>query len=159
MPPMNLITRDTDYAVRALCYMAQRPKQVVSVTELCAELDMPRQYLRRILQMLARHQRNDILASYRGKGGGFQLRKDPAKILLTDLIEVFQGKTDFTRCAFRASVCPRQAGCSLRSKIKEIERKAVAELRATTIASLVAEQRSMRSGRQGVERTPEHRAE
>ena len=149
---MNLITRDTDYAVRALCYMARRPEQVVSVTELCSELGLPRHYLRRILQMLARHRSNDILGSYRGKGGGFQLRKDPAKIFLTDLIEAFQGKTDFIRCVFRASVCPRQEGCSLRRKIKEIEKKAVAELRATTIASLVADRRSMRSGRGGAER-------
>lgn len=145
---MNLITRDTDYAVRALCYMAQRPDQVVSVTELCSELKLPRQYLRRVLQMVARNPHHPILHSYRGKGGGFQLRVAPAKILLTDLIEIFQGKTDFTRCAFRASVCPRREGCALRKKIKRIEKSAVAELHATTIASLVRDQRSIARSRQ-----------
>lgn len=136
---MNLITRDTDYAVRALCYMAQRPEQMVSVTELCSQLDLPRPYLRRVLQALAGTPRHAILESSRGKGGGFRLRKDPSSILLSDLIEVFQGKIDFTRCILRASACPRQKGCPLRRKIKAIEEKAVAELSATTIASLLGD--------------------
>ena len=144
---MNLITRDTDYAVRALCYMAQRPEQMMSVTELCSELALPRAYLRRVLQTLARSKAHQILESFRGKGGGFRLRMDPAQILLSDLIEVFQGGTEFTRCVFRSSVCPRQGGCSLRRKVKEIEKQAVAELRATTIASLAAEHLPVRSKR------------
>ena len=133
---MTLITRDTDYAVRALCYMAQRPEQVVSITELCSQFAMPRPYLRRVLQTLAR---NNILYSYRGQGGGFKLRKKPSDIMLADLMEILQGKINFTRCVFRASVCRRQKGCLLRKKVKQIENDAVAELRATTIASLVAD--------------------
>ena len=144
---MNLITRDTDYAVRALCYMAKRPEQLVSVAELCSELMMPRAYLRRVLQTLARNKVHRILESFRGKGGGFKLSKAPEQILLSDLIEVFQGGTEFTRCVFRSSVCPRQDGCSLRRKVKEIEKKAVAELRATTIASLASEHLPSKSKR------------
>lgn len=143
---MNLITRDTDYAVRALCYMAQRPEQVVSVTDLCSQFSMPRQYLRRVLQALARH---NILESFRGHGGGFKLRKDPSQILLTELMAVFQGKFDFTRCVFRAAVCPNQGSCPLRKKVKQIEKNALTELRATTIASLVSYQPSMKTKRNG----------
>ena len=136
---MNLITRDTDYAVRALCYMARKPEQVVSVTDLCAQLDMPRPYLRRVLQTLAREH---ILDSFRGQGGGFRLLKAPSGIMLTDLIETFQGRIDFTRCTFRASACRHQGWCPLRKKIKRIEKHAVMELRAATIASLVSGQLS-----------------
>lgn len=63
----RLINRDTDYAVRALRCMAQRLNEVVSVGELAPELDVPRPYLRRILQTLAQH---DVLSSYRGRGAG-----------------------------------------------------------------------------------------
>ena len=146
---MNLITRDTDYAVRALCYMAQRPEQALSVTALCADSKLPRPYLRRVLQTLARHR---ILDSCRGQGGGFRLRKDPARIFLADLIEAFQGRIDFTRCVFRASVCQHQAACPLRKKIKAIESKAVDELRATTILSLISDQPAAERRRKGVRR-------
>lgn len=133
---MNLITRDTDYAVRALCFMAQRPDETVSVTDLCSQFDLPRQYLRQVLQRLAR---NGILDSFRGQGGGFRLRKKSSDILLTDVIKIFQGRIDFTRCIFRGNVCPYTGACPLRKTIKRIERDAVKQLQATTIAGLVAE--------------------
>ncbi len=148
---MNLIMRDTDYAVRALCYMARNPEQVASVTSLGARFAIPRQYLRRILQTLARHQ---ILESSRGQGGGFKLRKDPSRILLSDLMGVFHGALDFTRCVFRSAVCPNQASCPLRKTVKRIEKNALLELRATTIASLVAGQPDDKTRRKTPEKRP-----
>ena len=131
---MHLINRETDYAVRALCYLARHPRDIVPVARLCAEAHTPRPYLRRILQTLAKA---GMLDSFRGKGGGFRLRKSVSGIRLADVMEIFQGNPDFTRCVFRNKVCPRQSTCPLRKKIKAIEKRAVAELRATTIASLI----------------------
>jgi Rrf2 family protein len=81
--------------------------------------------------------RPGILRSFRGRGGGFKLLKPPAKIHLTDVIEVFQGSVDFTGCIFRKQVCRDRANCPLRRKIKQIERHAVDELSTTTIAGLM----------------------
>ena len=131
---MHLISRETDYAVRALCYLARYPRAIVPVVLLCSESRTPRSYLRRILQTLAKA---GILDSFRGKGGGFRLRKSVSGIRLADVMEIFQGHPDFTRCGFRNRVCPRRSTCPLRVKIKEIEQRAVAELRAITIAALV----------------------
>ena len=50
---MKLLTRDTDYAVRALLAMAGK-KSIVSVADLVAALKIPGPFLRRILQRLAR---------------------------------------------------------------------------------------------------------
>ncbi len=148
---MNLITRDTDYAVRALCFMAQNPERVVSVTDLGTRFAIPRQYLRRILQSLARH---NILESSRGQGGGFKLRKHPSRILLSDLMEVFHGALDFTRCVFRSAACPNQANCPLRKTVKQIEKNALIELRATTIASLVSGHPAAKAGRKAPGKRP-----
>lgn len=131
---MHLINLETDYAVRALCCLARHPRAIVPVTLLCGESHTPRPYLRRILQTLAKA---GILDSFRGKGGGFRLRRSASAIRLAEVTKIFQGVTDFTRCGFRNQVCPRQRTCPLRKKIKDIEKHAVAELRATTIASLI----------------------
>ena len=131
---MHFIKRETDYAIRALCYLARHPRDIVPVALLCGKSHTPRPYLRRILQTLAKA---GILDSFRGKGGGFRLRKSASGIRLADVMEIFQGETDFTRCGFRNQVCPRQSTCPLRKKIKHIEKRAVIELRATTIASLI----------------------
>lgn len=131
---MQLITRDTDYAVRALRYLAQHGDTVIPVSQLCTKLDVPKAYLRRILQTLAKER---VLFSYRGKGGGFRLRRRPNEIRLTDLMSIFQGDPDFTRCVVRGEACSHQGACSLRKRIKQIEESAVAELQATTLASLI----------------------
>ncbi len=130
-----LINRDTDYAVRALCYMAQRPKELVAVVGMCEELRVPRPYLRRILQALAS---TGILASFRGRGGGFRLAKPAGRIRLIDVIKVFQGRVDFTRCMYHGKLCPDAKVCPMRKTLKSIEADAVKRLRETTIAGLVA---------------------
>ena len=85
---MKLLTRNTDYAVRAICYMAKRGEGVISVTELVKSLKIPRPFLRKILQTL---NKKGIVRSSKGIGGGFRLAVAPGKIYLVDLIKVFQG--------------------------------------------------------------------
>ncbi len=130
---MNLINRDTGYAVRALRYMAQRPDEVLSVTALHTALDLPRPYLRGILQKLAHA---GILNSHRGQHGGFELNKLPETILLTDVMELFQGEVNLSECMFQGEACPNRPTCPLRVTIKEVEEMVVSKLSATTIATL-----------------------
>lgn len=131
---MKLITRDTDYAVRALCYIAGKNGAMVCSNELVKKLKMPRPFLRKILQRLTRE---DILVSYKGKNGGFSLNRNPDKIYLADLIEIFQGKLTINQCFFRKRLCPNRPGCSLKNKISAIEDYVVKELGAISIAALV----------------------
>ena len=49
---MKLITRDTDYAIRALCCIAGSGKKELSVRDLTDRLAMQRPFLRKILQKL-----------------------------------------------------------------------------------------------------------
>ncbi len=130
---MNLFNRDTDYAVRALVYMGQRPGEVLSVAGIHTELGIPRPHLRGILQKLAR---GGILLSHRGPRGGFQLNKRPETILLTDVMELFQGEVNLSHCLLHGEACPNRVVCPLRATIKEIETLVDSRLRATTIASL-----------------------
>ena len=131
---MKLITRDTDYALRALCFMFKGKEKVVSVTEMVKELKIPRPFLRKILQQL---DRNKVLKSYKGIGGGFSVTKPAHKIFLVDLIEVFQGKFKLNECFFKKITCPNVKGCLLRKKIDNIEKYVIKQLRSITVASLL----------------------
>lgn len=131
---MTLITKDTDYAVRALCYMSQNGGGMVTVSELSSELEIPQPFLRRILQTL---NKKGVLCSYKGRNGGFQLGKPAHKIFLVDLIAIFQGPVKLTKCVIRKNICPDVRTCFLRKKIKAIEKYVESELKSTTIASLL----------------------
>lgn len=131
---MNLIRRDTDYAVRALCFMAGAEKRVISVEDLVKKLRIPKPFLRKILQIL---NKRGVLRSSKGKGGGFMLAVAANKIFLVDLIEIFQGPLKLNECIFKKRVCPNKTTCRLKKKIDAIERHVVSELKSVTIASLL----------------------
>ena len=132
---MKLITRDTDYAVRALCYMAGTKKQMISVRDLVKELKVPRPFLRKILQIL---NKKGVLRSSKGRGGGFMLAVAPKKIFLVDVMEIFQGPLKLNECIFKKRVCPNRTTCRLKKKMDGIERHVVSELSSVTVASLSA---------------------
>lgn len=131
---MKLITRDTDYAVKALCYSARCPERKVCAGEIVAELKIPRPFLRKILQLLSK---KGIIRSYKGKGGGFQLIEPPERVFLIDLIEIFQGPLRLNECLFKKRICADAASCVLKSRIDSIERRVISELKTITISSLI----------------------
>ena len=131
---MKLITRDTDYALRALCFIAKGKDKIISAAELVRKLKIPQSFLRKILQVL---NRKKILKSYKGQGGGFLLAVPANKILLVDLIEIFQGPLRLNECFFKKMACPRKKTCALKKKIDTIERYVLKELDSITLASLL----------------------
>jgi len=100
---VKLITRNTDYAVRALCYIAEQKQEVISGDQLVKSLEMPRPFLRKILQTL---NKEGLLNSSKGKGGGFALALPLEKISLVDVMQIFQRPIRLNECKFKKSDCP-----------------------------------------------------
>ena len=130
---MKLITRNTDYALRAICYIAKQ-KKVVAVVELVKVLGVPRPFLRKILQQLSK---NKILNSYKGQRGGFKLRLLPKEIFIIQIIRIFQGQVSLNECFLKKDICPNRGKCILRKKIRVIENNVFKQLRQINIASLI----------------------
>jgi len=131
---VKLITRDTDYAIRALCFIAQHKGEIVSASKLVKESKIPRPFLRKILQTL---NKKKILDSLQGKGGGFRLRKNPRQILLIDLMQIFQGRFRLNECLLKKSPCPNINNCPLRRRIDKVETYVVKELSSISLFSLL----------------------
>ena len=133
---MNLLARKTDYAVRALIYMAGRKPQRVSTLDLQRDLGLPRPFMRVILQAL---QKAGYLVSLKGQNGGFLLNVPPGKIALIDLMSLFQGPVSLGDCLFKKKICQCAQACPLRREIKTIEAMALARLRRVSITTLMGE--------------------
>jgi len=131
---MKLLSRNTDYAVRAVCYIAKKKPGVVSVTELVKKLKIPRSFLRKILQAL---NNEGMLKSYKGMGGGFRLAREPKCVYLTDIMKTFQGPFKLNECFFKRKICPDKGSCCLKKKIDSIERHVYSELKSITIDSIL----------------------
>jgi len=130
---MKLINKDTDYAVRALIFIDGRGKKITTVPELVNGLKVSYPFLRKILQKL---NKEGLLKSFKGKGGGFKLAKKSDTIKLLEIIKIFQSNVKFTECLFKNNICPDIKRCFLKKKIGEIERYVISELDKITIATL-----------------------
>jgi len=131
---MKLITREIDYAIRALIYLAENGERIVPVTELVDELGITRPFLRKIMQELAKA---DVVGSYKGNKGGFLLKKKPESIYLIDLVEVFQGKFSLNECILNKDICPNRGDCILKDRVEDIEERVKKDLESIDLRSLI----------------------
>jgi len=131
---MKLITRDTDYAIRALCFIVKQKKDIITVDDLVNKIMVPKPFIRKILQKL---NKSGLLKSYKGKGGGFRQAFNPSRINIADLIRIFQGQLKLNEHLFKKGACPHVKDCNLRKKLDSIEKTVFYELKSITIESLI----------------------
>ena len=131
---MKVLTKKTDYAIRALLMLGAKRGSYVSAKAIAVEQDMPYQFLRGVLQEMIRH---DLIVSKEGVQGGFMLEKDPDEIGVKQLIEIFQGTVQVSECMFRKQICTNRSRCVLRHEIMRIEQVVNNEFEQVTIGKLL----------------------
>ena len=132
-----LVTRETDYAVRCVLYLANDKDRFASVTEISKAMHIPKTFLAKILQRLVR---NKIVESIRGMKGGFRIAKKPAEISLLDVMEAIQGCAVINVCAVDSKLCNRSSVCAVHPIWVEIRREVEQRLKRETIDKLMQEQ-------------------
>ncbi len=132
---MKLLTKHTDYAIRALVYLARRPDAFVSAREIAEEQIVPYPFLRRILQSLIQAK---LVVSQGGVCGGVKMARAPGKIRVVDIIDLFQGEVQLMDCMMRSKACPHRPTCPLRGEVSKIEALVEKEFGKITIAKLIA---------------------
>ncbi len=132
---MDIIRRNTDYALRAMVYLARHHSDgLVSAKEVSQKGDIPYQLACKLLQKL--HSAK-LVESCMGPKGGFRLSRDRSKISLLDIIEAIQGKVLLSRCLLGEDICPHQKSCKVRTKLVELERSINSYLGSVTLEKIV----------------------
>jgi Rrf2 family protein len=129
-----LITRETDYAVRCVLYLAQKPEQRTIVDEIAKCMHIPKHYLAKILQRLVRE---GIVESVRGIKGGYRLLRPPKKISLMDIMGTIQGAVPVNVCALDKRRCQMSSTCSVHPVWVEIRKDIETRLKRETIDKLM----------------------
>jgi Rrf2 family protein len=77
------------YALQAMMTLARKHEQgAIKIREIAAESDLPEKFLELILLELKNAR---IVDSVRGARGGYQLRREPSEIPLSDIIRLVDG--------------------------------------------------------------------
>jgi Rrf2 family protein len=138
---MDILRRNTDYAVRLMVGLARRPagQDSVSTRLLAKEQDVSYQVACKLMQQL--HEAR-LVASCMGPKGGFRLSRRAAEISLLEIIEVVQGPLSLSRCLVKAGACPRAKACPMRGKIGELQGRMGEYLAGVTLEELASDRRA-----------------
>ncbi len=104
------ITRETDYAIRCILHLAQKPDRLTVIDEIAKAGAIPKSFLSKILQKLTRAH---IVRSHRGLKGGFQLAKRAKEISIFDVIEAIEGPLAMNICALDKKMCDFSNTCAV----------------------------------------------
>jgi len=125
-----MLSQKTRYAIRAMQHLADRHGEgPVQLAEIAAAQKIPANFLTVILSELSRY---GIVASMRGKDGGYWLAVSPIDITYGDLIRVMRGSLALVPCASRfahekCKNCVEEGECRTRALMLEV-RDRTAEL-------------------------------
>jgi len=131
-----LLTKKSEYALLSLISIAQSDIPL-SVDELSINLNIPKQYLAKILQSFTK---NNILKSYKGVNGGFSLIVDPSKLTILKISEISEDKAPVVfECSPSLSSCPSQKGfqCNLWPILNKLQNKIDGFLSSLTLKDIM----------------------
>ena len=91
-----MLSKKTQYAFKALTYLADRKKEgPVPIAEIAERKKIPLKFLENILLEL---KKADLLDSKRGKGGGYFFKVDPHTISLAKVMRLIEGPIALLPC-------------------------------------------------------------
>lgn len=139
---MLQLTRDGEYAVRAVVFLAGQPEGKVSlINEISEVQEVPKSYLSKIMQHLTRA---GLVKSRRGARGGFMLARPAGSITLREAIEAVEGPIFLNVCLIKKGECHRDDLCPVHPVWKEAQKKLMEVLDGKTLADLVKDAESIR---------------
>jgi Rrf2 family protein len=125
-----MLSQKTRYAIRAMQHLADHYGEgPVQLADIAAKQNIPPKFLTVILSELARA---GIVASQRGKDGGYWLGVPPVDVRYGDLIRIMRGSLALVPCASRyahetCKNCVEEKDCRTRALMLQV-RDATADL-------------------------------
>lgn len=134
---MALFSQTTDYALRAIAYLATCSQRTCTIPEMAEAIQVNAPYLRKVLDKL---REAGIVGTKRGSGGGIHMLSDPDDLTLLQVVNAVDPIVRIKRCPLgfpdHLELCPLHY--ELDEGISHIEKL----LSSRTIGQLLARRRS-----------------
>ena len=130
------LTTMTDYAMRLLIYVGQRPERLCTIAEVAGAYAISQAHLMKVTHRLAQA---GWLATSRGKGGGIRLREAPARINLGAVVRSVEPDFFVVECLATANACRLAGNCKLTGIMQAALQDFMQRLDRHTLADLLPE--------------------
>ena len=126
------ITRQADYAVRAMVYLAQLgPEKRASTSQIAQEKQIPPSFLAKIVSQLSVA---GLLQTSRGARGGVSLARSAEDISLLDVVEAIDGPILLNDCVADNGACSFGDSCPMKPVWCDAQQELVSRLDNTNFA-------------------------
>jgi Rrf2 family protein len=126
------ITRQADYALRAVLYISKLGAgQRAATSQIAKEQHIPPSFLAKIISQLSIA---GLLQTSRGARGGVMLAHTPESITLLDVVEAIDGPIALNECVTDENACSFGEDCPLRPIWCDAQEDLVKRLQATNFS-------------------------
>jgi Rrf2 family nitric oxide-sensitive transcriptional repressor len=124
----------TDYALRLLMYVAQRPARLCTIAEIAQAYGISEAHLTKITHRLGQL---GWLETVRGKGGGMRLACAPGDINLGEVVRGIEPDFDLVECFAAGNRCTLTGDCRLAGVLDQARSAFTAVLDGRSLADLL----------------------
>ena len=129
------ITRQADYAVRAVLYLARAGNTERSSTSSVArEQNIPPSFLAKIISQLSIA---GLLHTSRGAHGGVTLARDARDITLLEVVEAIDGPIQLNECVGNMGACTFEENCPIKPVWCDAQDELVGRLKSTNFQQML----------------------
>jgi Rrf2 family protein len=129
------ITRQADYAVRAVLYLAKiGPEMRAATSQIALEQQIPPSFLAKIVSQLSVA---GLLQTSRGARGGVSLARTPEQISLLEVVEAIDGPILLNECVAGNGTCTFGDDCPMQPVWCDAQMELVKRLKTTTFDRFV----------------------
>ncbi len=128
------ITRQADYAIRAVVYLSNPSVDGRVPTGVIAEAEnIPQPFLTKVISQLSTA---GLVITSRGMGGGVMLARSPEEITLLDVIEAVDGPILISHCLLQPNTCQIESYSAVHDTWANIQARLIQDLESVTMAEL-----------------------
>lgn len=135
---MIRVAKITDYAIVILSLIAKSYTNsnlnIICAKTIAQQTSIPLPTVAKILKVLAKKQ---LLISYRGTSGGYQLAINPANMSVFQIIEIFEGPIAIMECNINKKQCSIFKKCHINNHFTKINQMIYQTLDKFTLNDLI----------------------
>lgn len=130
------ITRQADYALRAMLYLAEKypAQKKVPTSEIAKHMRIPPSFLAKIISQL---NIVGLIQTSRGAQGGVYMARQPENICVLEVVEAIDGPISLNECSAQPDGCPFGEDCPIRPIWCSTQHDLVDKLRLTSFQQLL----------------------
>ncbi len=131
------ITKRTNIAVRLLMYCAAHAERLVTKAEIAECCNISENHLAQVINQLSQL---GYLSTQRGRNGGMNLARPPARIRIGDVFRDVEGNLPMVECFADAdNTCPLTDACRLKTALADAAQAFYASLDDISLEALVCD--------------------